>query len=328
MIAGAELTAWLTDPARQKSSSNAVNAFASRWLKHPLMGDLRRELDAMQEPTPEAIQGAAERFLARQREIGALLDELIAHAAADPFFQPPFISVSSDIHAGLLLFDDPRLSIAVGVTGVDVLAAKKSGKRGPTSIGFTGLRTLFHFVKSGGATLSFWEAPAIGPDFVGGEGGRCRSAGRRTIADGETVAIDGSRESFVIEHVRSDAVYLQAVVRVGAGPLAIEYDSKTLEFVGASSADEEASRVQMMATLLRMMDRQDAVPVVREALNSPHFFTRWHIMRELLAIDAGAALPELEKMADKDPHPEVRAAAAETLRAFFGDRPDKRGEAA
>lgn len=326
MIAGAELTAWLRDPARQKSSSDAVNALARRWSGHALTGDLRRELDAMKEPSPDAVQGAAERFLARQSEIEALLDELIVHAAADPFFQPPFISVSSDIHSGLLLFDDPRLSIAVGVTGVDALAAKKSGKRDPTSIGFTGLKTLFHFVKSGGATLSFWEAPETGHDFVGG--GRCRSAGRRQIADGETVTIDGSRQSFVIEHVHSDAVYLQAVVRVGAAPLAVEYDSRTLEFVGASSADEEASRVQMMVTLLRLMDRADAVPVVREMLKSPHFFTRWHVMRELLALDAEAAFPDLASMAESDPHPEVRAAAAQTLEAFFGERRNAHGEAA
>ena len=36
-------------------------------------------------------------------------------------------------------------------------------------------------------------------------------------------------------------------------------------------------------------------------------------MREFLALDAEAALPSLKKMAARDPHPEVRAAAARTL---------------
>jgi len=99
----------------------------------------------------------------------------------------------------------------------------------------------------------------------------------------------------------------------------VEYDSSSLTFVNASSTDEVASRVQLMVSLLRTMDRQDAVPLVAEALNSPRFYTRWHVMRELLAMDADAALPHLRRMAEADPHPEVRAAAVQTLAMFFDD---------
>ena len=65
----------------------------------------------------------------------------------------------------------------------------------------------------------------------------------------------------------------------------------------------------MMVTLLRIMDRKDAVPVVRESLKDQHFYTRWQIMREFLALDAEAALPSLRDMARRDPHPEIREAA-------------------
>ena len=117
------------------------------------------------------------------------------------------------------------------------------------------------------------------------------------------------------------------MVRPGAAPLAAEYDSKTLAFVGASSTDEASSRVQMMVSLLRTMEREDALPLIVEALDSPHFYTRWHIMRELLAMDADAALPPLRRMAAGDPHPEVRAAARQTLDAVLrgrGRRPTPR----
>ena len=75
----------------------------------------------------------------------------------------------------------------------------------------------------------------------------------------------------------------------------------------------------MMVSLLRVMEREDALPLIAEALDSPHFYTRWHIMRELLAMDAEAALPPLRRMAADDPHPEVRAAARQTLDLFFAD---------
>jgi HEAT repeat protein len=73
----------------------------------------------------------------------------------------------------------------------------------------------------------------------------------------------------------------------------------------------------MMVSLLRVMEREDALPLMIEALDSPQFYTRWHVMREMLALDAEGALPSLRRLAASDPHPEVRAAASQTLRLFF-----------
>jgi HEAT repeat protein len=91
----------------------------------------------------------------------------------------------------------------------------------------------------------------------------------------------------------------------------------TFGFAGASSTDEVSSRTQMMLALLRTMDRQDAVPLIVDMLEDPNFYARWQAMRELLALDADAALPHLRSLAHCDPHPEVRAAAAATLDACF-----------
>lgn len=317
MIAGDALSAWLANRDAQVRSHDSVEQCARRWSRHPLMTQLERELSELEPKTPDAILGAATRFIDRTADIDALMRELIAGSRADPFFRPPFHPVSSEIHTALLLFHNPDLSIALGVSGLDMLAAKKSGKRGPTSIGFTGVVTMFRYLKAGGATLSFWEAPPIEENFVAAEAGRCRFVGRRRLEDGETIVIDGRRQSFVIEHAEADMLYFQAMVRSAAAPLAAEYDSATLEFIGASSTDEASSRVQMMVSMLRTMGRDDALPLIMESVGSPHFYTRWHIMRELLAMDAEAALPELRRMAEADPHPEVRAAARHTLDLFF-----------
>ncbi|HEV2746347.1 MAG TPA: HEAT repeat domain-containing protein [Allosphingosinicella sp.] len=261
---------------------------------------------------------AAERLMRRTGDIRRLVRELIGEAR-DPFFQPPFLVLTSDIASGIMLYDDENVTISVGVTGADALAAKKSGERGPASIHFNGLRTVFHFLKAGGATLSFWEAPPIADHPGGGEGARCRLVERRRIDDGERVALDGRTQSFVIEHATSDIVCIQAAVHAEGAPLAVEYDCRSLEFVGASSTDEGTSRVQMMVSLIRAMDRRDAAPVLEELLAGSDFYTRWYIMRELLALDAEAALPGLRRMAATDAHPEVRDAAAATLATFFGD---------
>ncbi len=328
MIAGDTLAAWLANRAGQARSHASVQAFVDKWSAAPLMGELQRDLSAMTVPTPGAVIGAARRFFDRTDDLAGLIEALIARCREDPFFLPPFHPLTSEIHAGLLLFHHDALSIGMGVTGVDMLAAKKAVRRGPASVGFTGVWNLFRYVKAGNAVVSFWETDPIGPGFSAADAGRCRLVDRRRIADGEEILIDGSYQSFIVDHATSDIVYLQAMVRTGAAPLTAEYDSDTRSFIGATSTDEASSRVQMMATLLREMDRSDAVPVLRESLASPHFYTRWHIMRELLALDAEAALPDLQRMAGEDPHPEVRAAAHQTLQLFFDDESAPREPAA
>lgn len=317
MIAGAALSAWLADRQAQQRSLDAVEASALEWGRRPLMGKLDAELSRLGDPTPDQVLDAARRFMDKQDEIEAMLAAMMASCRQNPFYRPPFHPLSSEIHNGVLLCHHPLLSIALGVTGVDMLAAKKAGPRGATSVGFTGKVSLYRYLQSGAATLSLWEAPEITDDFVASEAGHCRLTGHRTLEDGDEVLIDGRRESFIIEHASGEMVYLQAVVQAGAAALTAEYDSKSLAFIGASSTDEASSRVQMMVSLLRTMEREDALPLIVEALESPHFYTRWHIMRELLAMDAEAAEAPLRRMAESDPHPEIRAVAQQTLAMFF-----------
>jgi hypothetical protein len=320
MIAGAALAVWLADRGAQQRSRDAVEAVSTTWAHHPLKTDLEMRLAALPERSAAAVLEAARSFVDREEDIAALLAAMRAGSRADPFFRPPFHPVSSDIQSGLLLFHNRDLSISLGVSSVDMLAAKKSGPRGAATISFTGSTGLFRYVKAGGATLSFWEAPVIGDDFVAARAGQCRFVERRRIADGEEIVLDGRCQSFVIEHAVSDMVYFHAMVRSEAAPLTAEYDSETLAFTGASSTDEVASRMEIMVSLLRTMEREDAVPLIVDVLQaSPHFYTRWHVMRELLALDADAAHPHLVRMAEADPHPEVRAAARQTLDLFFAD---------
>ncbi len=322
MIPGTELASWLADRAAQDRSFDRVQASAGKWGGAPLMAQLERELIETEDHSPEMLLDAARRFMDRTGEIDGLVEEMIVSCRADPFFRPPFHSLSSEVHHGLVLYHHPDLSISLGVTGVDQLAKKRSSRTGPASINFTGLVTMFRFIKAGGAILSFWESDPITPIFSAAQAGPCRLKERRRIEDGEEVVIDGRHQSFVIDHAQSDLVYFQAAARMTSAPVATEYDSDTLQFIGASSTDEPSSRLQMMVSLLRALGREDAFPLFEEALSSPHFYTRWHVMREMLAMDADAAHPALKRMAEADPHPDIREAARRTLDMFFEELPE------
>jgi hypothetical protein len=319
MKVGKELGRWLENRPAQQQNREEIEAYGRRFRGSGPMAELAQKLSAISADDSDGIMAIAEEYLARTDIFDAAISEMIGAAARDPFFRPPLRRVVSEVHLGLLLLDSEKLSILLAITTPDALARKRMSRNGKASITFGGQRNIFKFLKAGGSTLSFWEAPRIDTAFSVDAGGRCRKVCERAIVDNETIFLDGRSQSFVIEHATSDIVYIQVVTPSGAAPVSVEYDADTLSFAGASSTDEIGSRVQMMVSLLRLLDRADAAPLIRECLASPHFYVRWHVMREFLVLDADLALPSLREMADSDPHPEVRAAAVQTLAAFFPD---------
>lgn len=326
MKSSESLAAWLGDRALQARTHQAGMDIARRWREHPLFRELDAELDGGAAASAAGVLAAAELFMDRRGEIAALFEELIGACRADPYFAPPLQMVTSEIGTGFVLYTHPALMLTLSVMSVDGLAAKRSGAAAPTSLTFGGRPMLYEFVRSGGATLSLWEIPAIGSSFLRTSSGRCRPSERLKVADGERVRIDGSRRSFVIEHATSDLVFLTATAQEQGASLSVVYDSRTLAFAGASSNDEASSRIQMMVTLLRLLDRQDAQPLLEQLLASDEFYVRWHVMREFLALDADAAEPWLRRMAAADPHAEVRSAAAQALAMFFDEAADEQEE--
>jgi hypothetical protein len=319
MIAGEELAAWLRNRRAQHDTAKTVEEVARRLRRLPGLIRLNDALDTARHRGADEVLALAGAFVGAPGAIEEVLDVLIAAVVDDPYFRPHFDIASSEVHSGLLLFDRPELSLTLAVMSADSIAAKRAERKGGASLIFNGRRTAFHFLKSGGATLSLWEAPGIGPGFTADASGRCVFLERLRIEDGQKLDVDGRRFTFIVEETERDIVFVGAATALGAGPLSVEYDWETRRFIGASSTDEASSRTQMMLALLRMMDRRDALPLFRQLLGSEHFYARWQTMREFLALDAGAALPHLREMAAADPHREVRNAAAQTLASLSSE---------
>jgi hypothetical protein len=313
MIVGKDVKAWITDRSRQCATQADMAAFARDWEQGAVHRHFREAFDSIEAPTAEKIADTTSALFADEFWIDALIDGLAARMRADPFFDPPLRQHRTDIYNGLSVFDHELVSIAVGVSTAAQLAAKKTGPRGPTSVGFTGYVGVFKYVKAGGALLSFWEAPPITAGFTAANAGQCTRTGERAIADGEILVIDGRRQSFVIERARSNLVILQATIALDRAPLSVEYDSASRVFVGCSATDDTSSRIQMITTLLRKLDCDAAFPAIAALLDHQDFFVRWHVMKELLGLDAEAALPHLKRMAASDPHPDPRRAARAVL---------------
>lgn len=317
MILEDALDAWLDDKAARAATAAAMRAQAEAIAALPAFARLKRALKPATERGAAAVLALARRLIEDDAAIAALLGAAISAAARDPFCRPPLRASRNAVQDGLLLFSDPALTIEAAVMSADALALKRTSSEKPPAISFTGQRSLFRFVKAGGARLSVWTAPLIGPGFTAAAGGRCRRRERRRPADGDVIAFDGRHEAFIVDSAVTDLVYLFAATPLEAAPVAVDYDPQTLAPIAASSTDDPGSRTQMMLALLRTMGRRDSAPLFAGLLNARHFHARWQAMRELLALDAGLALPHLRQMAETDSHPEVREAAAATLAAFF-----------
>ncbi|HEX2764763.1 MAG TPA: HEAT repeat domain-containing protein [Allosphingosinicella sp.] len=315
MITRPELTRWLQDPAAQTSTYERIEEIGREIKGEPAAARLSARLEASPKEA-DALLEIARQALCDGSLVADSLRRMTRAARNDPFFRPPIRNSATEMVAGLWLYEHRLLTIFVAVASADALALKRARRTGSASITFTGQRSVYHFLRAGGATVSLWATDPIGEGFSGTPETRCRLVGRRSLRDGDMIAIDGRCEAFVIDSTKSDIVYCQALTPVGAGPLMVEFDADTHRFVAASSGDETSSRTQMMLSLLRTMERTDAVPVFEELLGSPHFYARWQTLRELVALDADAAFPHLGRMANADPHPEVRAAAAAVLALY------------
>ena len=292
----------------------AARAFTAWWQAHPAQMGLRMRLAALGEDAdgPALIEAARPLI----EEIGwaqALSTRLAGALAADPWFEPPLRTLDPAHQRGLVIHNDGALRISLQSVPFETMAARKAATLGARSVGFTGALTLFHVVRAGGCRLDLWEAPSAGAGFAAARAGRCRRAGTLALRDGMVFASDGCRQAWTIAHMAGDLVTIQATARLRDAPLATEYDAASGAFLSASAADGAVARLQLIATLLRLMRRADAAPALAACAAGGPFFLRWYLTRELVALDRAAARPLLEQMAAGDPHAEIRAVAARTL---------------
>ena len=308
-----DLQHWLGDREAQRRVQLATDRFARGWDAGAVQRSFRESTATLAAPTAEAVAAAARALFANDLWIDGLIASLAAAMRVEPFFDPPFRAMGTDIHRGLVVFEDENMVVAAGVIQLADLAARKSARRGAGSINFSGRVSVLKFVKAGGAHISLWEAPQITAAFSAAKAGQCTRVGERRLVDGEIVTVDGRNQGYVIEQARANLVVVQAEITPDQAPLSVEYDAETRSYVGCSATGDSASRVQMIATVLRKLDGKKAFPALAGFLGHSDFFVRWHVMRELLGIDGEAALPHLKRMAARDPHDEIRRAARAVL---------------
>lgn len=280
--------AWLDGPARA-----AADLFAGA-------GDAAR------------IERQAASLLADTGWAEVLLAPLIGALKDDPWFEPPFKISGDRLRTSAVLLDCPAVTISAAVTS----AAELNRLPPPATIVVPGRVTLTRYVRGGPARMRRWDTAPAGSGFCAATAPPARERSARIISDGDIARQDGRVSGHLLVAADCDIVTLTATIKPNASPLMREYALADGRFVRAASADDAASRIEMLLAFLRVSGRGDAWQAFDSASRHPAFHLRWAAMREWLLLDAVAARFRLAEMEAGDPHPEVRHAAHSTLAAL------------
>jgi hypothetical protein len=243
------------------------------------------------------------------------LRQELAGYEASPLYALSVSVIEGGIVNGMVLYDDPRISIALTTVAATDVALKRFEKRGKqTGVSIGARDVLFRFVKSGRTRLKIWRAAPIGFYTRITDSLHCAHEETIEVRTGSKVFMNGGREAFSFDELESPVVMLSVSAKPVNTPVNAQYDTGTGRLAGVSAADDKSSRIQLLATLLGTLRPDSVNETIKPFLMHRDHFVRWHVMRQMLAADTEAALPHLEFLRDSDPHPQIAEVAGETAR--------------
>lgn len=291
--------------ARERSA-----AFADAWRRSDAITALTRRFAG-----DESGEAAARALLSQMDWLGGLLDVPLAELTADPLFEAPYRCSRDSARTGAVLYDGPRASISATV----VRACANDGAVQSGCVVAAGRLSFTRYFGAEEAVIERWFVGRPNDPFIAGEAQAARTLPSLTLLEGQIVRHDGREEGHRLSGLARNAVMVTVALRDQTVPLVREYAGDDGRLIRAASLDDRPARAAMLLRLLREQGRTDAPEVFEMASRDDAFFLRWEAMREWLALDAMAALPRLTEMAARDPHPEVRGAAA-TMLARINER--------
>lgn len=236
-----------------------------------------------------------------------------------PLYTSTFTSIDGPFYSGFVLSQTPAATVIVMcINSLEVQLSKARDSRGPPrSLIFSGARVHYRALRANQLDVRLWHVS----EFADNED--LTTGSLRSTFGGEFALKTGADLSLTpwqsLEFLGSSGYSLLLKIQMNrhGAPFSVEFDAASGALVGTSVSTQEASRLQMYATAMRILARDDAVPEVERLLEHPLHFVRWHAMRELLGMDTLRAYPHLLHMCQTDRQASVRRAALATLKRFF-----------
>ncbi len=279
---------------------------------------LKERMKDLKAMTPDQIFSLCEEFFTFER-VKLIIAKERECAEANPLYASSFQPVEGSFFSGLVLVaTDQFTAILMSMDGYEIELSKQRKPGQKRSLTFAGLPAALYFYRAHQVELTTWRIPPFADeDDIARMEITPERVCNQTFGSGDRATF-GNFETFEYNSkAGSSALCLQVQMHQGGAPMSLQFDIDTLKLVGASSPSQEPTRLQMLATAMRMFGRTDSMEEMESLLSHPSHYVRWHTMRECIGLDAAWAHPRLVQMSEQDPQPAVRRAAAATLKQFF-----------
>lgn len=257
---------------------------------------------------------AAHFTMARLRSI--LRREKEAFAATDAYVSQ-FPGIRGSYYSALVLVNSPAFTCVLSV--LDPTAHRRhKAEPAPESrtVKFDGGPSCLKVLK-GRIPLRIWSITPFDDSTDFARGGVTARPGRSlSLRAGQQLRLNAFEE---VEYLPFETPVVAIHTRLTSEtvPLAAICEARSGTLMRTQAVGQEPSRLQMLATLLRMLGDPAAFDAIEELLADRRHFVRWHAMRELIRLDPERTYPLLKRMSCDDRQPSVRRAAAETLDRYF-----------
>ena len=285
------------DRTLQRRAQAAAVAAVDRWRAMPGTRAMLAGIDRYGQAAPLGTCPGLPALFAEGQAVpvvlAALVRELCAALAAEPFAHPPFRHGYDRGTATLLLARSGRAQL--------VLHASEPGQRRFDTVSF-GDGERHEAVLAGAARARIVRRR-----------GRFGALGeqRMTLAPGRRLALDSHEESLQVLEIGRRLVTLR-LSRAACEPRpSREYDLASGALLRQAAGDLRASRHEAMLALLGRMRRTEAAPVMAAIACEPGDVSlRWQALRECLALDTAAGFAALADLAGRADEPLAAPAAA------------------
>ncbi|MCI5046195.1 MAG: HEAT repeat domain-containing protein [Aquisalinus sp.] len=284
---------------------------------------LARTVEAIENlsaPTTEAIIRIAEENLDFEA-IKPLIDFETSRYRSFPLYYSPMTALNTGAVTGWVLINHPKvLVMLIAFDPTEFRTQKLLGRMNET-INFSAGDISLRLLKSDGFTCSHWRAPLLTDEKSIDGDLHCVHDKTVTYKTGERIYTKGGKETIVYEDVTSPTIGIQIYSRQFRTNVMVDYDPETHLVKTLSAADQRSSRMQMLNTVARLFEREDAIGPMQSLMQHPDHYVRWQTARELIALEPEAAEMPLRVMSKQDANPDVRAMAAKTLEIFYAQEP-------
>ncbi|MDT8759780.1 hypothetical protein MZO42_13840 [Sphingomonas psychrotolerans] len=270
----------------------------------------------------DGIDAAIRTFIAQ--DTGFVLEAIkrwIREAAEDDKRLPPFrdaIEYDEGLFHNVNIIKRDGIGLTVSSISDRELAVSRARGEG-TRVVFSGQRVFFKFLKADDIALTIWECDPF-DDASEFATLRCRSAREIRVSAGDTLEIDGSRQSLSFGNCEQVAVFLQVENLTRDLGTSIAFDRDSGDFRETYPTNRTALRRMVMCSALKHLGAHARLRQLPAAAREGPFYLRWHFVRETVAAAPDASIDLLTAVAERDASPTVRRAAKATLKVLANRR--------